>query len=155
MHVTAFLADSVVAPGDGKLYAIGAGWNVIWTQTFPTRHPRIGLGIIITVPYTATNHMHTLEAHLEDADGNVVKLGDGPDGSPVTNLGGEFNVGRPPLLPPGDDQLVAIAMQMDGVEFDHPDRYRIVISIDGTEMASLPLRVAPVPQQPGPLPGVR
>src|SRR5690349_7734686 len=113
VHVDAFLADSVVS-AEGKLYAQGAGWNVIYTNETPFRHNRVGVGILITVPYTATNQMHRLVVHIEDSDGAKIALGDAPPGTDSDDghiylLGGEFNVGRPPLLIPGDDQIVPIA----------------------------------------------
>ena len=82
MELDAFVADSVVAV-DGKLYAQGAGWNVITTPQLPVRHARIGLGLIIHVPYTATNTMHRFDVRLDDSDGGRVALGDAPPGAPV------------------------------------------------------------------------
>lgn len=57
MEVDAFLADSIVS-AEGKLYVQGAGWNKIQATSFPFRHSRIGIGVIIHVPYTATNQVH-------------------------------------------------------------------------------------------------
>src|SRR5512133_183243 len=104
MEIDAFLADSIVS-AEGKLYVQGAGWNMIYAGSFPFRHSRIGIGVIIHVPYTATNQTHHLEVHVEDSDGHVLPLGDAPPGvetedGKISRLGGEFNVGRPPLLPP-------------------------------------------------------
>jgi hypothetical protein len=144
MKVDAFLADSAVVPPDGKLYAQGAGWNMLWCQNFPTRHARMCIGLVITVPWTATNHNHELSVHLEDGDGQTIKLGDGPEGE-VKTIGGNFNIGRPPVVAAGDDQLIAMAMTLDGLEFDHPDRYLFVVSIDGTPLNRLPLRVGLLP----------
>ena len=144
MKVNAVLADSAVVPADGKLYIQGGGWNMLWGTAFPMRHPRMCIGLVITVPWTATNHNHALDVHLEDGDGQVKKLGDGPEGD-VTTIGGTFNIGRPPVVATGDDQLIAMAMTLDGLEFDHPDRYSFVISIDGTPVNRLPLRVGLVP----------
>lgn len=146
MQIDAFLCDSVVS-AEGKLYVHGAGWNTIWAQSFPARHPRVGIGIIIHVPYTATNQVHKLEVRVEDQDGNVIPIGDAPPGtdSPdgkIRKLGGEFNVGRPPVLPPGDQQVVALAIQIDGLTFTDPNMYSVVIDLDGSEAKRLPMRVA-------------
>lgn len=144
MDVTAFLADSVVV-AEGKLYVQGAGWNIVSAPTFPTRHNRIGIGLVIHVPYSATNQMHKLEVGIQDEDGHQVPLGVAPDGSdapgPLFKLGGQFNVGRPPLLPPGDEQVVPLAMNIDGVLFENPGAYAVVIEINGTEVKRLRFRL--------------
>lgn len=151
MEMEAFLADSVVT-ADGKLYAQGAAWNVITTTTLPVRHARIGIGIIIRVPYTATNQLHKFEVYLLD-DGKELPLGDVPSeaagtDAKVRRLGGQFNVGRPPTLQPGDEQLVALAINVDGLVFDRADRYEFVIELDGHPEKRLPFRVHQV-FQPG------
>jgi hypothetical protein len=154
MQIEAFLADSV-ASAEGKLYVQGAGWNVINTAKVPVRHSRIGVGLIIRVPYTATNQMHKFEVYLQDADGNELPLADGPpetetpDGK-IRRLGGQFNVGRPPTLQPGDEQLVALAINIDGLIFDRADSYKFVIELDGSPEKALPFRVNQV-VQPGPI----
>ncbi len=146
MEVDAFVADSVVAV-EGKLYAQGAGWNVINTTALPVRHSRIGIGLIIRVPYTATNQMHRFEVRLDDSDGGRIPLGDAPLGvesedGKVYAVGGQFNVGRPPMLPAGDEQIVVVALNLDGLVFARADAYNVVIEIDGIEVNRLPIRVA-------------
>ncbi len=145
MDLDAFVADSVVAV-DGKLYAQGAGWNVITTTQLPVRHARIGLGLIIHVPYTATNTMHRFDVRLDDSDGGGVALGDAPPGAPsedgkLYGVSGQFTVGRPALLPAGDEQIVVMALNFDGVVFQKADAYNFVVEIDGEERKRLPIRV--------------
>ncbi len=146
ISVEAFLADSVVNP-DGKLYVQGGGWNVLNTFVLPFRQPRIGIGVIIRVPYQlATNESHKFEVRLENADGQELALGDAPPGAAVPDgkirkIGGAFPVGRPPGLNPGDDQIVAIAVNIDALMFEQPGVYRFVISIDGRDLKSLRFRV--------------
>lgn len=145
MEIDAFLCDSVVS-AEGKLYVQGAGWNTIWAQKFPARHPRVGIGIIVHIPYTATNQVHKLEIRIEDQDGNVMPLGDAAPGTEsadgkIRRLGGEFNVGRPPMLPAGDQQVVALAIQVDGLSFEEPNMYNVVIDLDGSEAKRIPMRV--------------
>jgi hypothetical protein len=154
MEIDAFLADSVVA-AEGKLYVQGAGWNIIYVRSFPSRHSRIGVGIIIQVPYTATNQTHKLEVHIEDSDGQIIALGDAPPGiesedGKIYRLEGEFNVGRPPLLPPGDEQVVPLAINVDGMVFEKPDRLNLVISVNGHKMKRLGVRVQQLVQSPQP-----
>jgi hypothetical protein len=155
MEIDAFLCDSI-ASAEGKLYAQGAGWNTIFAQSFPARHSRVGIGVLIRVPYTATNQPHRFEVRLEDSDGHQVAIVAAPPGVPSEDgklyaIGGEFNVGRPPLLPPGEEQMVPLAMNIDGIEFDHPDAYAFVISIDGSPIERLQLRLQQLANA-GPLP---
>jgi hypothetical protein len=144
MAVDAFLADSVVSP-DGKLYVQGGGWTVINTPALPCRQPRLGLAALIRVPYSlAINESHKFEVHLEDADGTILPLGDAPGATPdgkIRRVGGEFTVGRPPGILPGDDQLVGISMNVDGLLFEKAGVYRFVISIDGVDVKTLRFRV--------------
>ena len=147
MEIEAFLADSVESV-EGKLYVLGAGWNVLNTPALPFRQPRIGVGLIIRVPYTATNQMHVFELTLQDADGQELPMADAPpeaetpDGK-IRRLGGQFNVGRPPTLQPGDEQLIALAVNIDGLAFERADAYRFVIELDGSPEKELPFRVVP------------
>lgn len=149
------LCDSVVS-AEGKLYVQGGGWNVLNAITLPTRHPRIGLAIIIRVPYTATNQMHEFAVRLEDSDGGPLRLGEAPAGFEsedgfIRSLGGQFNVGRPPNLQPGDEQIVPIAINLDGLLFETAGGYQVVIAIDGTDVKVIPLRVIPMPFQLNPM----
>jgi len=148
MEVDAMLADSVVS-AEGKLYVQGGGWNVLSAATIPARHPRIGLAVVVHVPWTATNQSHSFEVRIVDADANEIPLGDAPPGfeSPdgkIRRLGGEFNIGRPPQLPVGDEQVIPFAVNIDGMVFEQQGQYRIVISIDGTDLKELPIRVQQV-----------
>ena len=45
------------------------------------------------------------------------------------------------MLVPGDDQIIPIAVNLDGLEFSEPNAYSVVISIDDTDMRRLPMRV--------------
>jgi hypothetical protein len=145
--VDAFLADSVAGPGDGKLYILGGGWNVLHTQSLPARHPRLGVAVLVTVPYLlATNEAHRLELHLEDADRVALPIGDAPpeaatpDGK-LRRLTAEFAVGRPVGVEPGDEQVVTIAINIDGLVFERAGGYSFVIAVDGQEAKRLRFRV--------------
>jgi hypothetical protein len=145
--VDAFLADSVAGPGDGKVYILGGGWNVLHTQSLPTRHPRLGIAILAKVPYLlATNEAHRLELRLEDSDRATLPLADAPpdtatsDGK-VRHLTAEFAVGRPVGVEPGDEQVVGIAVNIDGLVFERAGPYSFVIDADGQEAKRLWFRV--------------
>jgi hypothetical protein len=144
VEVDAFIADDVESVG-GKLYTLGAAWNVIRTEAVPTRHHRLALGIIVRVPYTATNQKHTVEVYLEDQDGDRMTLneaGQVPEGeAPLKAIKGEFNVGRPPELPAGAEQVVPIAMRFNNLMLEKLGTYRFVMEIDGTQVKVLPFRI--------------
>jgi hypothetical protein len=147
MEVDGFLADSVVV-AEGKLYAQGAGWNTINVQSLPAVHDRVGIGMIIDVPYTDTNQEHQFSLHLETEDGEQLPLGDAPPGMEtpdgrIRTIEGVFNMGRPPMLVAGDDQLIPLAINLNGLPFTAAGRYTFVIAVDGEEVKRLPFRVQP------------
>ena len=148
METDALLADSA-AVAEGKVYVQGGGWNLINVQSFPFQQARIGIALVVKVPYTATNQVHRFKLSLQDEDGEVVGLGDAPPGietedGKIRGIEGVFNIGRPPLLPPGDEQIVPLALNLDGISFEHPGRYSFGFEIDGSEVNRLSFRV----QQP-------
>ena len=145
--VDAMLCDSA-AMADGKLYVQGAGWNIISSQQFPFVQARIGLAVVIGVPYTATNRNHELRIRLETEDGELRPLGPPvgpPDESGVAQrammVGAQFNVGRPPLLQPGDRQNLPFAVNFDQLEFETGGAYAFALEMDGQEINRLPFRI--------------
>lgn len=153
LEVDAFLADSVVV-ADNKIYVQGAAWDTIFTSNYPTRQPRIGIGVILRIPWSATNRMHKFSIQIVDQDGHQIPLGDAPPGADlpgnkVHELVGQFNVGRPPVLAAGDSQVVPIAVNLDGLMFPGPNSYSALISVDGEVMRRLPIRVRTVVQMQG------
>ena len=144
-EVTSFLADSVDLV-QGKIYALGIGWNTIFAPGFPIQHPRVGLGVLVNVPYTSTNEDHTLEITLQDEDGNQIPLRfiPNPDGTqtPDYKFSAQFKLGRPPMLPAGDSQLMPLAINFDGLIFQKASMHRWVIEIDGKVVGENSMRVA-------------
>jgi hypothetical protein len=103
--VTMLLADAAQAVGN-KLYIIGGGWSIILTPTQPT-----AIAIKIDVPWTEANRAHRLRLALLDEDGQGVRL-PGPQGEQALEIGGNFEVGRPPGLRPGTAIDVALAVNV-------------------------------------------
>lgn len=152
MELDAFLADSVVA-AEGKVYVQGGGWNSIFALTFPFRQPRLGICVLVRVPYTETNRMHTFTIKMLDDDGNTIPIADAPPGSDnpeakVRELTGQFNIGRPPTIAPGDEQIVPLAVNIDGLLVSHPGTISVVIEVNGEEKRRLPMRIQQVLQMP-------
>ena len=149
IDVDGFLADSVVT-SDGKLYVQGAGWNRISAATFPVVHDRIGIGLLFRFEVEAVGEPHRFELRLEDSKGNEMPLGDAPPGpqSPgkITRIGGEFGAGP---VARGVEQIVPIAVNLNGMAFEGPSTFRFVISVDGVDLKALPFRVEQfAPQRP-------
>jgi hypothetical protein len=153
LEVDAFVADSVVV-AESKLYAQGAGWDSIVSAVFPFKQARIGVGILLRIPWTATNQMHMFSIKIVDPDGKKIPLGDAPPGinlpdGKIHELTGQFNVGRPSLLNVGDSQIVPIAVNLDGLEFTEPSSYSAIITVDDVEKRRLPIRIRSMIQMPG------
>ena len=141
--IDAMLCDSA-ALADNKLFTQGAGWSTISSPAMPFTQPRIGVGLVMGVPYTATNQPHKLEIVLLNQDGGVGLDGQplGEDGGPTALAVAEFALGRPPLLAPGERQWQPFAMNFDGLRFVAPGAYHFSIRLDGDELNRLEFRVA-------------
>ncbi len=144
MRVDAFLADSAEVINN-KIYTLGAGWNTIFVRSLPAMHRRLAVAFTVHVPFTATNAAHKLDLRLvtEDGEEHPIGIRPGDDGQPipVTAMGGEFTLGRPPALVDGDEQLACFAFTIDGMRFANAGMFSWVIAIDGEEATRLPMRV--------------
>ncbi|HET9476474.1 MAG TPA: hypothetical protein VFP63_03195 [Dehalococcoidia bacterium] len=118
------LADGAQVAGD-KLYVLGGGWTIVWARDFPVIHgAAVAVGMMVEWP--ETNHKHSVEVALVTGDGQSV-------GEPLVR--GDFEVGRPPGMPPGAAQRFMLAAGMS-LSLDKPGAYEIVVRIDGTDMAT-------------------
>ena len=72
---------------NGKVYAMGGGWNMLRFAELPVEHG-FGIAFGLDVPWDETNQRHTLRLEIEDPDGE--RLGD--------EFSFEFETGRPPGL---------------------------------------------------------
>lgn len=144
MRVDAFLADTAEVINN-KIYALGMGWNTIYSRGFPVVHRRLAVALTVHVPFTDTNSTHKLEIRLVTEDGADHQIGVRPDtdgnAAVVTAMGGEFTLGRPPTLVDGDEQLACFAFVIEAMRFDDQGKFEWVVSIDGAEATRLPMRV--------------
>jgi hypothetical protein len=91
---------------NGKLYLMGGGFDRVAVSQLPgTASYDIALGFL--VPYNETNERHTFTVRLETQDNEIVAS---PDGRRV-EVGGQFEVGRPPGLIAGQDQRVIVVVR--------------------------------------------
>lgn len=128
------LADAAAAV-EGKHYIHGAGWDTIFAASFPVQHPSMAVAVRLRIPWTATNQPHSLELDLVDADGASVL----PD--PPGAMSGDINVGRPPHLSAGDDQVVCLVFNLLGLQFESAGTYSVIFRIDGSEEGRQSFRV--------------
>jgi len=144
VRVDAFLADTAEVV-NGKIYALGAGWNTIFVRQFPAQHRRLAVAATVHVPFNDTNLSHNLEVKLVTEDGETYPIGVRSDGDgnpqPIRAMGGDFTLGRPAHLADGFEQVAAFAFTFDGLRFDKARLLAWVVSIDGEELARLPMRV--------------
>jgi hypothetical protein len=149
MEVDALLCNHAEV-ADGKLYVNGAGINMAFVGPQPPQMISVAVGLVVQVPYTATNQMHTVSLRLIDQDGSPVHPwvppGVEPGGPVALNL--PFNLGRPPHLQPGETQSHPMSV---GFQLPVPGLglFLFMIEVDGTEVRRLPLRVMVPPMAPG------
>ncbi len=117
----ALLADAVQA-SQGKLFVLGGGWDVLTVRSLPARHPSMGIGLRVRVPWGWPGEGARLEVELQDEDGKSVLPG---------SLSAQVPVRRPDHLPEGSDLTVVRALTFTNVIFRHEGAYSFVISIDG------------------------
>jgi hypothetical protein len=126
------LADAAAAE-NGKHYVHGGGWDTIQAASFPAQHPMMGVAIRFRIAWADTNHPREIEVDVLDDDGNSIL--------PAPNAI-QMNVGRPPTIPAGEDQVAPLALNFVGVRFERPGHYAVVVRIDGEDRARAPFRVA-------------
>jgi hypothetical protein len=146
MELTAVLCNYAEAH-DNMLFVSGGGIDV---ALIPPGAPgpyqvSVGIGLIVGVPWTATNQQHTVRVELQDADGHPVEVQQGPDQRGPFEGVIAFNVGRPPHLEAGQSQSVALAINVAVLPIDELGQYVFAVSIDGTEMSRLRYRLATQP----------
>jgi hypothetical protein len=124
MRVTMLLADAAQEVL-GKLYILGGGWSVTGPDV-----PPMALAIKLDVPWSEANASHVFELTLVDTDGRAVSVEDPADGPREVRIGGNFEVGRPPGLPPGSDIDCAFTVNVGAIPLAG-GRYAWQLWIDG------------------------
>lgn len=117
----ALLADAVQA-SRGKLFILGGGWDVLSVRSLPARHPSMGIGLRVRVPWGWPGESVRLDVELQDQDGKSMLPG---------SLTANVAVKRPGHLPDGQDLTVVRALTFTNVVIRTEGAYSFVISIDG------------------------
>ncbi len=132
------LADAA-ASENGKHYIHGAGWDRLSGTSFPITHPSMGVAVRLRIPWNETNEPHAVSVDVVDGDGVSILQGRVPQGT--------ITVGRPPNIPVGQDQVLALAFTLVGVAFEKEGDYVVVVRLDGMDQARSPFLVQQLPGQ--------
>jgi hypothetical protein len=123
------LADSAQVIG-GKLYLLGGGWdNLTVTKPFPIDQ-RFAIAAAIKVVWNETNQRHTFEVEIISED----KVTEAPKS--LMKAGGQFELGRPPGILPGQEQRFQFALE-GALKIENPGTKTIIMRIEGQEMRRL------------------
>lgn len=118
---------------NGKLYAMGAGWNML---RFPQLPFEFGFGIAlgIDVEWDETNRRHALELEIQGPDGE--RLGD------PFRL--EFETGRPPGAIQGQDQRMVLSL-LTRLRFENTGPHSVRVSVSGSQIGTSRFYVVHIP----------
>jgi hypothetical protein len=119
---------------NGKLYTLGAGWNVLRFPELPQEW-RFTVGLGIDVGWDETNQRHAIEVAIQDPDGAEV-------GEPLSM---EVEAGRPPGVPAGHDQRLVVAFNA-GASFESAGPHAVVVRSGEEELERSRFYVIEVPQ---------
>lgn len=107
----------------GKLYVMGGGWTAILGETLPVAR-NVSIAVSCQVPWNLTNELHRLEFVAQDQDGNLL------DGF---NAMVEFEVGRPPGMPRGQEQRLQVAVSSQ-ISFEAAGSYSIIVRLNDEDL---------------------
>jgi hypothetical protein len=144
MELDVMLCDHAQVAGN-KLFISGANIDRMAAPagTPPPYILNFAAAGIVRVPWQATNAEHTLSFSFETQDGKPPQLPEGitlgPDG--IAGMM-KFNLGRPPQLASGDEQMLPFAFNLQGLPLATPGRFVLSFSLDGTPVRSLPFTFA-------------
>lgn len=119
---------------NGKLYAIGGGWNMLRFPELP-REMRFGIAFGVDVAWDETNRPQTLALRIEDPDGEIL-------GEEVSL---DFETGRPPGLVPGQDQRIVLSLQAS-IAFEKAGPHAVVMNAGEAEIGRSRFYVVEVPE---------
>jgi hypothetical protein len=107
---------------NGKLYMTGGGWNVLTLPELPHDWSfNIALGI--DVAWDETNERHRLSLGIQDPDGG--ELGEG--------FTAEFETGRPPGMPAGQEQRLVMSIGT-ATTFSASGPHAVVVQVNDEEI---------------------
>lgn len=124
----ALLADAVQVV-QGKLYVLGGGWDTLFVGGFPARHPTLGIGLRIRVPWSWTDRQVVVGVDIQDQDGARVL--------PTPPLKQGLRVARPTGVPEGSDVGISRSFTFNNLTFPGEGAYSFVITLDDDVVSRL------------------
>ena len=124
----ALLADAVQAVR-GKLFILGGGWDTLWVQRFPARHPSLAIGLRLRVPVSWASNSLQLSVEFQDADGHWLLP------HPLSH-----NIAIPPGTqhPPNASDFGLIrSYTFNNLMYESEGSYSFVISVDDEPVSRL------------------
>lgn len=135
----ALLADAVQAVR-GKLFILGGGWDTLWVQRFPARHPSLAIGLRLRVPVSWAGDRIRLSVELQDADGK---------GLLPQPLSQDIRLTMVRQHPPGSTDFGLIrSFTFNNLVFEREGSYSFVITVDDEPVSRLRFTVRARPQLP-------
>ncbi|HEX8918307.1 MAG TPA: hypothetical protein VF898_07380 [Chloroflexota bacterium] len=138
MKVDYLLLADAVAAADGKHYIHGGGWDTLYVPSFPFTHPQLSIAARLRVPAADTNVPHTIGLDVVGEDGTTILA------NPVQAA---MTVGRPPNIPPAQDQVIPLALNIVALSFSRPGTYSLIFMIDGEQVDAAQFHVLRAPAQ--------
>jgi len=137
MKVTLMLADHAQAV-QGKLFISGGGATTVTIGT------PFGIALIVEVPWDQANERHEFRLRLLDEDGQAVLL-PGPNGASPLEVGGSFEVGRPPGTKKGSRLPFPLALNFGPMPLAPDTLYVWALDINGQSSPDWQLVFSAVP----------
>lgn len=137
-----FAADHAAAPGDGKVYALGAFFSLLRFPSFPAVLPSLGIVAVLEIPFHDTMKDHVTTIGLRGPNDEELPLQIQAIFRAAPSIDSQF----------GEAGSVPLAVTVTNVEFREPGKYHLVLSLDGKELARCGFRamqVIGVPHQQG------
>ena len=134
----ALLADAVQAVR-GKLFILGGGWDTLWVQKVPARHPSLAIGLRLRVPVSWVKDSLNLSVELQDVDGHPLLP------HPLTN---DIKLPQNPQHPPNATDFGLIrSFTFNNLMFQQEGPYSFVISVDEEPVSRLRFTVRARPSR--------
>ena len=119
------LADAAQVVAN-KLFMLGGGWDrVKASKRFPFNQ-KLAVAMSVKVPWNETNDRHNFEVEIISEDENT------EEPKSMAKIGGQFEVGRPVGVLPGQDQRIQLAIDLF-LKIDNPGIKIIIARINGIE----------------------
>jgi hypothetical protein len=124
----AILADAVQAVR-GKLFILGGGWDTLWVQGFPARHPSLAIGLRLRIPVSWAGDSLKFSVELQNEDGRPLL---------PRPLSHNINLPRAGQHPPNAADFGLIrSFTFNNLMFEREGPYSFVISVDSEPVSRL------------------